>query len=101
MMTGACQNTQANFYLLSICNRRFVWLLFLRIGYHLLIIRPLKYNLNLTGDMSFLLISHLPRLVVMSAKIFICEGKVSNRMYYFYFYFFMFLLITKVNNTKC
>ena len=38
LMTGFCQNTQANFCLLSICNKRRVLLIFRRLGNHLLTI---------------------------------------------------------------
>ena len=56
-------HTQANFSLLSVCNRRSVRLLFWRVGKHLAIIRPLEYYLDLLGVMSFLLVPLLPRLV--------------------------------------
>ena len=38
-------------------------LIFWHPGNHLLIIRPLKYNLDLPWVMSFLLVPHLPRLI--------------------------------------
>ena len=41
LVTGAYQ---ANFFLLSICNRHSVHLIFWRMGMHLLIIRILKYS---------------------------------------------------------
>ena len=34
--------------------------------------------------MSFHLVPHLPRLVAMVAKFFMCERKVSNMIYYFF-----------------
>ena len=40
LVIGACQNTPANFYLLSICNRRSFRFLFWRLGKHQMIIRP-------------------------------------------------------------
>ena len=77
IVTGACQN---NFSLLSICNRCFVWLIFLRLGY-ILITRPYKYNLELPLVTIFLLLSHLPRLDLMVANFFMCEQKVINLIY--------------------
>ena len=61
-------------------------------------------NLDLPGAMSFHLVPHLPRLVAMVAKFFMCDRKVSNLTNYFLvisFLFFSVLLTTKVNNTKC
>ena len=55
----------------------------------------LKYNLNLHGVKSFLLVGHLPMLVTMVAKFFMCERKVSN-----FIYFLVFLLTTMVNSTN-
>ena len=64
IVTGACQNTQANISLLSICNRRSVWLMSWSLGEHLLIIRSLKYNM----DLPFLLAPHLPRMVAWERR---------------------------------
>ena len=62
-----------------------------RLERHLWIIGPLEYNLCLPWDMSFYLVPRLPRLVTIVAKFFMCEGKVSNLIYYFWlFYLFIF-----------
>ena len=68
LVTGACQNSQANFSLLSICNRHSERLLFWRLGKLLLFIRPKKYNIDLPWIMSFDLVPHLPKYVAMVAK---------------------------------
>ena len=44
------------------------------------------------------LVSHLPWLVAMVAKFFMCEGKV-DKFYFLLLKFFFFT--TMVNNTKC
>ena len=44
--------------------------------------------------MSFLLVPHLPRLVAMLVKFFMCEGTVSNLIYYFLVLFYLFIFIS-------
>ena len=53
-------------------------------------------KLNLPEAMKFLLLSHLPRLVAMVAKLFMCKRKVSN--YIYYVLVILFLYIYFVNN---
>ena len=59
------------------------------LGKHPLIIRPLEHSLYLPGVTSFLLVAHLPRLVAMVAKSFMCERKVSNLINCFLVCFFL------------
>ena len=80
ILTGACQSTQANISLLHISNRRSVRLLLWNLGKHLLNIRPYEYKLCIPGVMSFVLVSHLPRL-----DVFLCERKVSNVIFQLFF----------------
>ena len=70
LVTGACENTQANFSLLSTCSRSSVRLLFCHLRKLLLLIWPLTYVLDLTWVVCFHLAPHSPRLVVMVAKFF-------------------------------
>ena len=88
IVTGACQNTQANFSPLSICNRRSVRLLFLGLRKLLLLIRPEKYNMDVPKIMSFVLVPHMPRLDAMVAKLFLCRRKVSNFIYFSLFFYY-------------
>ena len=99
VVKGACQNTQANVSLSSICNRRSVQLIFCRLWKHLLISKPLEYKLDLPWVMSFLLGLHLPRLVAwegrttvadgcelfVSLSFCVCKGKVTNIILYYFF----------------
>ena len=78
-VTVACKNSHANFFV-CFC---FVRLIFCRLWMHLLFIRSKKYNLDLLYVMSFHLVPHLPRLVAMVTKFFMCDRKVSNLIYYF------------------
>ena len=47
----------------------------------MLIKRPYEYSLDVPRVMNFPLVPLLPRLVVMVAKFFMCERKVSNLIY--------------------
>ena len=67
VVTGACHNTQANFYLLFTCNRRSVRLQFLGLGKLLLFLRPLRFNRYLPWVMRLHLVPHLLWLVAMVA----------------------------------
>ena len=60
----------------------------------------LEYNIDLPRVMSFVLVTHLTRLVAMVVKFFMCNRKVSNFIYYvlviyLIFLFFLFTTIGK------
>ena len=62
---------------ISICIRRSVRLLFLRLGIHLLIIRPYKYNLELICVMRLLFGTSLAKVVRLRAEIG-CSGQTDR-----------------------
>ena len=71
-----------------------------------MIIRPKVYDLYLPEVMSFYLVPHLPRLVAMVAKFFVCKRKVASLFFIFFIYVilslsFLFSLTSKVCNVKC
>ena len=89
IVMGPCQNTQRNFSLLPICNNNIVCGFYFGVyGNHLLIARH-NHNLHLPQVMSFLLVTHLPWLVMIVANFFKWERKVSNfNLLFLLFYLF-------------
>ena len=91
LVTCACQSTQANISLLSICNRHSMRLLFWHLGLHLGIIWFKKYNLDLPWVISFLLIPHLPKLVTWQRRKFVADRQTQCKFIYGYIDFFVCL----------
>ena len=85
------KNTQVSITLMPICNRQIVHTAsILALWNQLLITRLHECNLLPQRLLGFLFLPHLTRLAAMVAMFCICEGQVSNYIYYFSLFFFFF-----------
>ena len=89
LVTGACQSTQANFSLHSICNGHSLPLLFWHLGKFLLFIRPYQYNVELSFGTS------LSKVGSNGCNVFYrCEkSEQFNLLFFNNFFFFLYIFI--------